>query len=88
MKILTAIAIAAALLAAATTASAQNAAPTTKVTPSPSNINRSNADRAVRRPSAFDRRQPACSRHRLGQILPADRGKRQAQLSLREHECV
>ncbi len=42
MKILTAIAIAAALSAAATTAGAQNAAPTTKVTPSPSNINRSN----------------------------------------------
>ena len=42
MKAVTAVALAAALLTSAATASAQNTAPTTKVTPSPSNINRSN----------------------------------------------
>ena len=43
MKSLTTIALAAALFAGATTASAQNATPTTKVAPSPSNINKSNS---------------------------------------------
>ena len=43
MKSLTAIALAAALFAGATTASAQNATPITKVAPSPSNINKSNS---------------------------------------------
>jgi hypothetical protein len=43
MKSLTAIALAAALFAGVTTASAQNATPTTKVAPSPSNINKSNS---------------------------------------------
>jgi len=43
MKILTAIAIATVLCAGATTASAQNATPTMKVSPSPSNINKSNS---------------------------------------------
>ncbi len=42
MKVLATIAIAAALVASATMAGAQNTTPTTKVTPSPSNINRSN----------------------------------------------
>jgi len=42
MKAFTAVALAAALLTSATIASAQNAAPTTKVSPSPSNINKSN----------------------------------------------
>ena len=42
MKAITAFALAAAVLTSATAASAQNTAPTTKVTPSPSNINRSN----------------------------------------------
>lgn len=42
MKALTAVALAAALLTSATIASAQNTAPTTKVTPSPSNTNRGN----------------------------------------------
>ena len=42
MKVLTAIAIAAALLASASVADAQNTTPTTKVTPSPSNFNKSN----------------------------------------------
>jgi hypothetical protein len=42
MKVLTAIAIAAVLLMDATIASAQNTTPTTKVAPSPSNINKSN----------------------------------------------
>ena len=42
MKVLTAIAIAAALLTSANVANAQNTAPTTKVMPSPSNINKSN----------------------------------------------
>jgi hypothetical protein len=41
MKVLTALALAAALLTSASIASAQNAAPTTKVSPSPSNINKS-----------------------------------------------
>jgi hypothetical protein len=41
MKVITAIALAAAVLTSATIASAQNTAPTTKVTPSPSNINKS-----------------------------------------------
>jgi hypothetical protein len=40
MKALTVIAVTAALLTGASVASAQNAAPTTKVTPSPSNINK------------------------------------------------
>ena len=43
MKSLTAIALAAALFAGVTSASAQNATPTTKVAPSPSNINKSNS---------------------------------------------
>jgi hypothetical protein len=42
MKALTAIAIAAALFASAMPVGAQNTAPTTKVSPSPSNINKSN----------------------------------------------
>ena len=42
MKVLTAIAIAAALLTSANVANAQNTALTTKVMPSPSNINKSN----------------------------------------------
>jgi hypothetical protein len=42
MKALTAITIAAALFASAMPADAQNTAPTTKVSPSPSNINKSN----------------------------------------------
>jgi len=42
MKALTAVALAAAVLTSSTIAGAQNTAPTTKVTPSPSNINRSN----------------------------------------------
>jgi len=42
MKVLTAIAIAAALLTSASVANAQNTTPTTKVAPSPSNINKSN----------------------------------------------
>ena len=42
MKVLTAIAIAAALLTSVNVANAQNTAPTTKVMPSPSNINKSN----------------------------------------------
>jgi len=40
MKALTVIAVTGALLTGASVASAQNAAPTTKVTPSPSNINK------------------------------------------------
>jgi hypothetical protein len=40
MKTVSAIAIAAALLTSATIANAQNTTPTTKVTPSPSNINK------------------------------------------------
>jgi hypothetical protein len=42
MKAVTAFALAAAVLTSATVASAPNTAPTTKVTPSPSNINKSN----------------------------------------------
>jgi len=40
MKVLTAIAIATALLTSASVATAQNTTPTTKVSPSPSNINK------------------------------------------------
>lgn len=43
MKALTAIAVAAALLSGPTLANAQNTTPTTKVSPSPSNINKGNA---------------------------------------------
>ena len=42
MKVLTGIAIAAALLTSASMTNAQNTTPTTKVGPSPSNINKSN----------------------------------------------
>jgi hypothetical protein len=60
MKALTAVTLAAALLTSATVASAQNAAPTTKVSPSPSNINKSNRPTV---PSGGEASSAASNRH-------------------------
>jgi hypothetical protein len=60
MKSLRAIAIAAALLAGAMPVSAQNSTPTTKVSPSPSNINKSNAPA---KPSGAEAPSTAAGRH-------------------------
>ena len=89
MKALTVIAVTAALLTGASVASVQNAAPTTKVTPSPSNINkgsRPTVPSGAEASSAVTGRHARVSGH--GKFLQTDGCERRAQLPLCKHECV